>query len=147
MNMGNRWIAFAVLTIVAVFALPQAATAQSNNYREYVEAADVVMRGGLPYYRHGNFGSHDRLHIEYDRGGRSLYYRLGRHHDGRYRDDYLYRDGYYRTGYNKGYYNGGYNSCDSRGRCRVEYYHPRYDRRGDYRVYDDYARRYVRGQL
>ncbi|PJK11392.1 hypothetical protein CO608_02800 [Lysobacteraceae bacterium NML08-0793] len=140
MNMGNRRIVAAVLFMVAAFALPQAVMAQSGNEREYVEAADVVMRGGQPYYRHGNFDADDRLYIEYDRSGRSLYYRQGSRHAGRYRDDY--RDGYYRSGYGD-----SYRRCDSRGRCRVEYYDPRYDRRGEYRVYDDYARRYVRGQL
>lgn len=134
MNMGNRWIAVAALAIAAAFALPQSALAQrvqDEDVREYVDEADVVMRGGQPYYRYGDDGSYERLRIERDLAGQALYYRVaGR--GGR---------GYYRPGYER------YTRCDSRGRCRVEYYDPRYDRRGEYRVYDDYARRYVRGQL
>lgn len=133
MNMGNRWIAGVVLAITAVFALPQAASAQQmqDEEREYVDEADVVMRGGQPYYRYSNDGRREKLHIERDPAGQALYYRvIGR--DG---------GGYYRRGYDR------YTRCDSRGICRVEYYDPRYDRRGNYRVYDDYARRYVRGEL
>lgn len=134
MNMGNRWIVVAVLAVAAAFTLPQAAMAQQvqdEDVREYVDEADVVMRGGQPYYRYSDADRHERLHIERDPAGQALYYRvIGR--DGR---------GYYRPGYDR------YSRCDSRGICRVEYYDPRYDRRGNYRVYDDYARRYVRGEL
>ncbi|MDO4708343.1 MAG: hypothetical protein Q4B94_00750 [Pseudomonadota bacterium] len=133
MNMGNRWIAAIVLVIAAVFTVPQTASAQQaqdEDVREYVDAAEVVMRGGQPYYRYSDAGHPERLRIERDPAGQALYYRV------------IGRDrGYYRPGYDR------YTRCDSRGICRVEYYDPRYDRRGNYRVYDDYARRYVRGEL
>ena len=43
--------------------------------RVLVDVADVVLRGGIPYYRHGDYGYDDRLIVGRDRYGRPVYYR------------------------------------------------------------------------
>ena len=41
-----------------------------------VDVADVVLRGGQPYYRYGDYGYDDRLIVGRDRYGRPVYYRI-----------------------------------------------------------------------
>ena len=137
-----RWLApvalAAALGAGALFPAP--ARAGEPNIRVIVDLGDVVFRNGYPYYRHGGYRYDDRLIVERDRRGRPVYYRyLPRdayrdgppygngwgHHRNR---DHLIRNGFVRDPY------GRYSRqrCDSRGRCRVEYYDPRYDQRNDY---------------
>lgn len=127
-----RWFApvaiAAALGAGATFSAP--ARADDDLVRVIVDIADVVIRSGHPYYRHGGYGYQDRLIVSRDRYGRPVYYRMVPRDAGRYGppygNAYGYRDHprydrYQRT------------RCDSRGRCRVEYYDPRQDRRR----YDD----------
>lgn len=134
-----RWLAPATLaTALGLAALaPSPAKAQSNDLiRTIVDIADVAFRGGQPYYRHGDYGYDDRLVAGRDRYGRVVYYRVA---EPRYGYDHRYdRDRYDR--YRDSRYGYGYNDrsvrrtkCNPNGKCRVEYYDPRHDRRR----YDD----------
>lgn len=146
----TRWLAPAAL-IAALGAgalFPAAARADDDDLaRVIVDVADIVFRSGQPYYRHSDYGYNDRLIVERDYRGRPVYYRNVYRGDGRYNaPPYGNAYGYHR---NRGYDdysrngfvrdpNGRYSRqrCDSRGRCKVEYYDPRYDRSYGYR--DDY---------
>ena len=158
-----RWLAPAALALglgTASLALPAPARADDELVRVLVDVADVIFRGGEPYYRHGSYGHGDRLVVVRDRYGRPQYYRyVDRGYDGydrydrydrynrydrydrydRYgRYDRRYDDRRYGPPYGHayGYYGKGKHRrqhCDSRGRCRVEYYDPRYDRHHDRR--------------
>lgn len=126
MNLLSRWMAPALLATglgVAGFA-PTAAHAQSGDelVRVIVDVADVIMRGGQPYYRHGNHGYNDRVVVVHDRYGRPSYYR------------HVPRGGYYdhRARYDTPRYGAHRTRCNKHGKCKVEYYDPRYDRRNDY---------------
>lgn len=145
----TRWLAPAAL-IAALGAgalFPAAARADDDLARVIVDVADIVFRSGQPYYRHGDYGYNDRLIVERDYRGRPVYYRNVYRDSGRYNtppygnaygydrnrgSDYYSRNGFVRDPY------GRYSRqrCDSRGRCKVEYYDPRYDRSYGYR--DDY---------
>lgn len=138
MALISRWLAPALLaTGLGVAGLaPTSAHAQSGDelVRVIVDVADVIMRGNQPYYRHGSYGYDDRLVVGRDRYGRPVYYRQVRQPD--------YRAGY---GYDRpDRYAARRTKCNKHGKCKVEYYDPRYDRRrhdGYYgRRYDD--RRY-----
>jgi hypothetical protein len=127
-----RWLVPALLATglgVAGFT-PAPAQAQSGDelVRVIVDVADVIMRGGQPYYRHGNYGYNDRLVIVRDRYGRPVYYRQAHH------------AGYdpYRSSYRP--HVTQRTRCNRNGKCKVEYYDPRYDRRHHYR--DDYHHNY-----
>lgn len=148
-----RWLAPAALALglgAASLAAPQTARADDELVRVIVDVADVIFRGGTPYYRHGGYGPHDRLVIVHDRYGRPHYYRYVDHD--RY-DRYDRYDRGYRYGPPYGRAHGHYGKrgkyrrqyCDSRGRCRVEYYDPRYDRRRDDRYGVSYPYRHWRG--
>ena len=124
----TRWMAPAVLAAgfgMGAMAVPQQAQAQDLS-RVLVDVADVILRGGQPYYRHGDYSQNDRLIVQRDRYGRPIYYRN------------VYRAGPpYGNAY--GYYRNGAGSrdnvrCNSRGKCTVTYYDPRRDRDG-YRGY------------
>lgn len=123
MALLTRWLAPAVLATGLGFAgfAPTAAHAQSGDelVRVIVDVADVIMRGGQPYYRHGNYGYNDRLVVVRDRYGRPVYYRQ------------VPRTGYYdyRTRYGTPRYTSQRTKCNKHGKCKVEYYDPRYDRR------------------
>jgi hypothetical protein len=126
MTLLSRWLAPAVLATglgVAGFA-PTAAHAQSGDelVRVIVDVADVIMRGGQPYYRNGHHGYDDRLVVVRDRYGRPVYYRQ------------VPRGGYYddRARYDAPRYGSHRTRCNKHGKCKVEYYDPRYDRRNDY---------------
>jgi hypothetical protein len=147
-----RWLApvalAAALGAGALFPAP--AYAGEPDIRVIVDLGDVVFRNGYPYYRHGGYGYDDRLIVERDRRGRPVYYRYRPRDDDRYgppygnawghhrNRDHLTRNGFVRDPY------GRYSRqrCDSRGRCRVEYYDPRYDQRYDQR--NDYGYGYGR---
>ncbi len=121
-----RWLAPAALAAAlgAGALLPATARADDDLLRVIVDVADIVYRNGHPYYRHGGYGDDNRIIVERNRYGRPVYYRYVSRD--RYRDGPPYGNayGYHRTR------DGRYSRqrCDSRGRCRVEYYDPRYDR-------------------
>lgn len=140
----NRWLAPAALAAaLGVAALsPAPAQAQSADLiRTIIDVADVVMRGGQPYYRHGDYSADDRLVMSRDRYGRPVYYRVSdNRYDPRYGSDSRYRNAPpYGNAY--GYRNQaqGRTKCNKHGKCKTEYYDARYDAR---RYQDD---RYYRG--
>lgn len=124
-----RWLAPAALATAlgAAALVPAPAKAQSADLvRTIVDIADVVFRGGQPYYRYGDYGYDDRLVAGRDRYGRVVYYRVA---DPRYGYDRYERDRYRDARY-------GYNDrsvrrtkCNPNGKCKVEYYDARYDQR------------------
>lgn len=145
MAVSTPWWAPAALAFAlggAALATPTVARAGDDALvRVLVDVADVVFRAGSPYYRHGHYGPHDRLVVVRDRYGRPHYYRYVDDRYGYRGDDRRYRHRYstrppYGNAY--GYYGRRHDRhgaavrrqyCDARGRCRVEYYDPRYDRR------------------
>lgn len=136
-----RWLAPAALAaaLATGAALPAPAHAAGPLVRVIVDLGDVVFRNGQPYYRYGHYGYDDRLIVERDYRGRPVYYRhVPRDYDDRYGPPYGNAYGYHRVR------DGRYmrQICDSRGRCRAEYYDPRYDRRHDRD--DRYGDRYDR---
>ena len=131
--------ALAAALALTAFAAPAPASAAEPKIRVTVDLGDVIFRNGHPYYRHGGYGYNDRLIVERDRYGRPVYYR------------YAPRDGYYGAppygnawGYHRNQQLRERRVCDSRGRCRVEYYDPRYDRRHQDRYDDRYYSRHDR---
>ena len=70
-----RWIAPLALAfgLGAASLMPAPARASDDLVRVIVDAADVILRGGAPHYRHGGYD--DRLIVERDRYGRPVYYR------------------------------------------------------------------------
>lgn len=132
MDTVSRWFAPAVVaTGLGLSALsPAPARAQSGEelVRVLVDVADVVLRGGAPYYRYGEYGYDDRLIVDRDRYGRPVYYRQvprPYRHNVRQSDRYGYRRDV--SGYRQ-------LRCNSHGRCKATYYDPRYDR--DSYLYD-----------
>ena len=138
-----RWLAPAALAAVlgagALFPAPARADDDMHSdsmIRVIVDVADIVFRSGHPYYRHSNYGYDDRLIVSRDHRGRPVYYRHAPRDD-RYGPPYGNAYGYRRNhggddsrnGFVRDPY-GRYSRqrCDSRGRCWVEYYDPRYDR-------------------
>ena len=137
----SRWLAPAALAVGlstgALAAMP--AHAQDNTWtRVLVDAADVALRGGQPYYRYGNYRDDDRLVVARDRYGRPVYYRLVRVDRGRtpyYGNPYA-GNPYYGNPY-AGVSTARRVNCSHSGNCTVQYYDPRYDQHG-------YASRYDR---
>lgn len=134
MALMSRWLAPALLaTGLGVAALaPTSAHAQSGDelVRVIVDVADVIMRGNQPYYRHGAYGHDDRLVVARDRYGRPVYYRQVPNPN-------------HRAAYGYGYGRDRHDlrrstKCNKHGKCKVEYYDPRYDRRHDRARYDGY---------
>lgn len=130
----TRWMAPAVMAAgfgMGGLAVPQQAQAQDTLTRVLVDVADVILRGGQPYYRYGDYRPEDRLIVQRDRYGRPVYYRTVHRAGPPYGNAY----GYYRNG------PGSRNSmkCNKHGKCKVTYYDPRRDRDGyrDYRRNDD----------
>lgn len=148
----TRWVAPAVLaaTLGVASLAPAPAKAQSMDQltQMIVNIADVAFRGGQPYYSGGNYGPQDRLIVRQDAYGRPVYYRVV---DNGYNG---YNTGYNSAGYNNAYYNNttyrttppygratGYYrqtqqaqrvKCNKNGKCKAEYYDPRYDQHGYY---------------
>jgi hypothetical protein len=139
-----RWLAHIALAAAlgAGALLPAPARADDDLVRVIVDVADIVFRSGQPYYRYGDYGDDDRLIVSRDYRGRPVYYRYAPRGIDRsgppYGNAYGYRrnhgdDDYSRNGFVRDPY-GRYSRqrCDSRGRCKVEYYDPRYDRNYGY---------------
>ena len=132
----SRWLAPATLAMaLGVGAVaPVQAQSQDDLMRVIVDVADVVFRGSTPYYRQGDYGYDDRLVVQRDRYGRPVYYRSVPRGQ-------VYGNQNYGSNYNNGY-PGGYDNrrssndgnrrvkCNKHGKCKVEYYDPRYDRDG-----------------
>lgn len=128
MSISIRWLAPLILAagVGAAALVPAPARASDDLVRVIVDVADVVLRGGSPYYRHGNYGHHDRLIVVRDRHGRPQYYRQVPRN---------YRAGYHPSQFRgpppharaRGHVNQRGN-CDRHGRCTVRYYDPRFDR-------------------
>ena len=140
MSTVSRWIATTVLaTGLGMVALsPTTAHAQSGDdlVRVIVDVADVVLRGGTPYYRNSDYGYNDRLSMERDRYGRPVYYRQGASN---YRNAPPYGNAY---GYQR---NADHRQvkCNKHGKCKATYYDARHDRDG--RRYDNRYYSYDRG--
>ncbi|GHA83701.1 hypothetical protein [Cognatilysobacter bugurensis] len=134
MGSMTRWLAPALLAtgLGAAAFTPATAHAQSGDEiaRVIVDVADVLMRGNQPHYRHGNNGYDERLVVGRDRYGRPVYYRQAPHRD--YRASYGY-------GHERDRYDTRRTKCNKHGKCKVEYYDPRYDRRNE-RAYHDRGR-------
>lgn len=136
----TRWLTTTALAAgigMATLAVPAPAHAQSGDdiARVIVDVADVIFRGGYPYYRHGgSYGYGDRLIVERDRYGRPVYYRAVT----RSGPPYGKAHGYWKK------HQPSRVSCDRRGRCTTRYYDPRYDRRYDNRYYSYDRYRYDR---
>ena len=100
----TRWLASTALAAslgMATLAVPAPAHAQDDLTRVIVDVADVIFRGGYPYYRYGDSGYDDRLMVDRDRYGRPVYYRYApdNYRNGPpYGNAYGYRakSGYYR---------------------------------------------------
>lgn len=138
MDTVSRWLTPAVvaagLGIAALSPAPARAQSDDDLVRVLVDVADVVLRGGTPYYRYGDYGYDDRLIAARDRYGRPLYYRQMPRH---------YRDNRYdnRYGYTRDVSRNRHVQCNSHGKCKVTYYDPRYDR-NRYRYDHRYDNRY-----
>lgn len=137
MTILSRWLAPAVLAAGLGFGAMTPAPAQAQDdtlTRVLVDIADVVLRGGVPYYRYGDYGYDDRLIAQRDRYGRLVYYRMVPRYQSDYRAGPPYGNAY-------GYWNNGPGArkvkCNKHGKCNVTYYDQRYDRRGYYDRYDD----------
>lgn len=133
----TRWMAPTVMAAgfgLGAMAVPQQAQAQDALSRVLVDVADVILRGGQPYYRHGNYGVNDRLVMQRDRYGRPVYYRTVQRAGPPYGNAY----GYYRNGQRS----QGNTKCNKNGKCQTTYYDPRYDRNGYTGRYDRDDRRY-----
>ena len=129
----NRWLAPAALAVGLGFGAmtPAPVQAQDAPNRVLVDVADVVVRGGQPYYRYGDYGADDRLAAERDRYGREAYYRTVRRHDDNYRSGPPYGNayGYYRNAADRNV------KCNKHGKCKASYYDSRHDDRADYDRY------------
>lgn len=141
MNPLSRWLVPSVLAAGLGIAslLPAPARASDDLVRVLVDIADVVYHSGQPYYRHGNYGRHDRVIVVRDPRGYRRYYRdVPR---------YTYRPGPpHRVVYRS---NVRYDrKCNPHGKCKVHYYDPRHDdrryrdRHDRYGRYDRYDRRH-----
>lgn len=132
MDSMSRWLAPAVMAvgIASSAGFPAHARDDDAFIRVLVDVADVVLRGGAPYYRHGSFGHDDRLVVDHDRHGRPVYYRQVPPH-------YFAGDRYYDDDYRREV------RCNSHGKCKLTYYDPRYDRHRYRHPYDH--RHYERG--
>lgn len=127
----SRWMAPTLLAAAlgAGALVPAPARAQDDLSRVLVNIADVVFRSGTPYYRNGDYGYDDRLIASRDRYGRVVYYRqVPQQYDNRYGQPYGNAYGYYRNGPGSWNANNRNVKCNKNGKCKVEYYDPRYDR-------------------
>ena len=139
----TRWLASTVFAAglgMAALGAPAPVQAQDGDdlVRVIVDVADVIVRGGYPYYRYGDYGYNDRLRVEHDRYGRPVYYRYVPRYS-RSGPPYGNAYGYWRN------QDRSNMKCDRNGRCTTRYYDPRYDRRYyDNRYYSYDRRRYDR---
>ncbi len=155
----SRYFAPAVLAAslgFAAVAAPAPAQAQSSELmRVLVNVADVVLRGNTPYYRNSDYGQEDRLIAQRDQYGRVVYYRnvprdqyygsnqaygSNRYYgnDQSYGNAQSHHNGQPPYGNAYGYHRnapvtGGQGvKCNKKGKCKAQYYDPRYDRDGMY---------------
>ena len=152
----SRYFAPAVLAAslgFAAVAAPAPAQAQSGDLiRVLVNVADVVMRGGTPYSRNSGYGNEDRLIAQRDQYGRVVYYRnvprdqyYGNNQsygsDRYYGNDRPYSNtqppygnayGYHRNALSARVTGNQSVKCNKKGKCKTQYYDPRYDRDGGY---------------
>ena len=156
-----QWKTFLAPAVLAaglsVAALvPAPAQAQDSLTRVLVDVADVVLQGGQPYYRYGNYGANDRVYVQLDRYGRPVYYRVvpARSNYGppygnaygypgnRYYNSNAWNSRYYDPRFNTGYptQTAQRVDCSRSGNCTVKYYDPRYDRRDTRVRYDNHRR-------
>ncbi len=134
----SRWVAPVVLAaglgVAGLSPAPARADDGDDLVRVIVDVADVIYHSGYPYYRYGNdYGYGNRLVVVHDRYGRPTYYRTVPRY---YRAGAPYGNAY-------GYYRNAprrYANCNKHGKCKVEYYDSRYDRR--YYGYDRDDRHY-----
>ena len=136
----SRWLAPAVLAVgfgaAALSPVPAHAQSGDDLVRVIVDVADVVLRGGTPYYRNSDYGYNDRLIVQRDRYGRPVYYRNVQQRDYRNGPPYGNAYGYDRNGPgNRGV------KCNKHGKCKTTYYDARYDRNG-HRYDNRYDNRY-----
>ena len=123
-NVLSRWVAPVVLAaglgVAGLSPAPARAADADDLVRVMVDVADVIYQSGYPYYRYGNgYGYNNRLTVVQDRYGRPIYYRSVP----RYRAGPPYGNAY-------GYYRDDRRgNCNKHGKCKVEYYDARYDRR------------------
>lgn len=77
MKILSRWLASAALAAgLGVGAIAPAQAQDDALARVIVDVADVIFRGGYPYYRYGpGYGYNDRLIVVHDRYRRPVYYR------------------------------------------------------------------------
>ena len=130
----SRWFAPVVVAAgLGIAALtPTPAVAQSQDLvRVLVDVADVVLRGGTPYYRNSDYGHEDRLIVSRDRYGRPVYYRDVQP-DYRNAAPYGHAYGYQRNVSHRRA------KCNKHGKCKITYYDGRRDRSN--RHDDRYAR-------
>ena len=127
----SRWLAPATLALgLGLGAIaPAQAQSQDELIRVLVNVADVVFRGSTPYYRQGDYAYDDRLVVQRDRYGRPVYYRSVPR--SQYYGSNVHNNGY-RNNYNGRDYNDSNRrvKCNKHGKCKVEYYDPRYDHSG-----------------
>jgi len=141
MSTLTRWITPLVLAVGFGGAALAPAHAQSGDQlaRVIVDVADVIFRGGDPYYRGGQYGHDDRLVVSRDRHGRPVYYREVPRH---VRSGPPYGNAYGYHGNAPGQQKHNKVKCDKHGRCEIKgkrhFYDPRYDtqRRDDDRYSD-----------
>lgn len=107
MTILSRWLAPAVLAAGLGLGAMAPAPAQAQNddlVRVIVDVADVIFRGGYPYYRYDQrYGYNDRLIVVRDRYRGPVYYRYVPrtvyYRDTRYRNPpYGVAHGYWRDG-------------------------------------------------
>lgn len=140
----SRWLAPAMLAAgLGIGAMTPAPAQAQDLTRVLVDIADVVLRGGQPYYRHGDYGHDDRLIAVRDRYGRVVYYRnVPPYVQQRSGPPYGNAHGYYRNGPGSRHGADGRKvKCNKHGKCKVTYYDPRHDRSG-YDERDAYDRYY-----
>lgn len=129
MSITSRWLAPLVVAagLGAAALAPAPARASDELVRIIVDVADVVLRGSTPYYRHGNYGRHDRLVVVRDRYGRPVYYReVPRHYPVAYHPSQFRGPPPHARA--RGHIGHRNTNCDRKGRCTVRYYDPRQDR-------------------
>ena len=127
MDAMSRWLAPAAMAvgIASLSPFPVHARDDDDLIRVLVDVADVVLRGGVPYYRHGDYGYDDRLIMQRDRYGRPVYYRqVERQRDYRNAPPYGNAYGYHRNAPNRQV------KCNKHGKCKTTYYDARHDRDG-----------------
>lgn len=114
MTLSAKWGSLAVAVALGFATVAPVANAADAYDRVAVGASDVMLRGGVPYYRHGDRG---RLQVEHGRHGRPTYYRT------------VYRDAYAQYSYDDAYGGGNHDRAYARSHRRAELAHERQHQR------------------